>query len=68
MTKMFLDRGNIPYEYIDVTEDESAAERIKALGYQQTPVVIVPAEYKLETPHWSGLRHDLLSLLPGQAA
>ena len=33
---------SIPYIVHDITRDENARERVQALGYTQTPVVLAP--------------------------
>lgn len=43
-----LDKKGIAYNSVDITEDADALERLKALGYQQAPVVDSP------TGSWSG--------------
>ena len=57
-TARAFDKKGINYEYVDVTEDAAALERIKELGYLQAPVV-----YKDETTHWSGYRPDEIAKL-----
>ena len=52
-----LDRKGIPYKYVDLTEDESAMDTVKDLGYMQAPVVIAGEE------HWSGFRPDKIGML-----
>ncbi len=47
-----LDKQGLDYESIDVTQDSSALEFIKGLGYQQAPVIIAGDD------HWSGYRPD----------
>ena len=49
----------LPFNTIDVTEDADALAFIRALGYQQAPVVVV-CEGKDIKKHWSGFRPDLL--------
>lgn len=50
-----LDRLGIQYLYRDVSEDQEAREEVIALGFQQTPVVVVGDE------SWSGYRPDRLT-------
>lgn len=50
-----LDNKQIPYETRDVSTDEAALERVKALGYLQAPVVITDVD------HWSGFRPDKIA-------
>ncbi|GAB2520306.1 glutaredoxin-like protein NrdH [Paramicrobacterium agarici] len=52
-----LDSKGIEYEVHDLSEDESALEQVKALGYLQAPVVIADDE------HWSGFRPDKINEL-----
>lgn len=52
-----LDKQGITYQLIDLTEDEQALQRVRALGYQQVPVVMT------EDDHWSGFRPDKLGAL-----
>lgn len=47
-TKRYLDQRDIEYTILDVTEDAAAYDTVKALGYQQLPVVTVGDR------HWSG--------------
>ena len=49
----------LPHNGIDVAEDADALAFIRALGYQQAPVVVV-REGKEIREHWSGFRPDLL--------
>ena len=37
-----LDKKGIPYNSVDIYEDADALDRLKALGYQQAPVVDSP--------------------------
>ena len=37
-----LNEYSIPYIVHDITRDENARERVQALGYTQTPVIIAP--------------------------
>ncbi|GAB2767252.1 hypothetical protein GCM10027090_41160 [Sinomonas soli] len=54
MTKGVLDRDDIHYTTVDVTEDPEALEFIKALGYMQAPVVFTSAPDG--DHHWSGFQ------------
>ncbi len=51
----------LPFNSYDVTEDHAAAALVRALGYQQAPVVVVRVgeDAKIKE-HWSGFRPDLL--------
>jgi len=50
-----LDSKQIPYETLDLTVDDAALERVKALGYLQAPVVVTDEE------HWSRFRPDKIA-------
>lgn len=43
-----LDKKGIAYNSVDISVDENALAELKALGYQQAPVVTAP------TGNWSG--------------
>jgi glutaredoxin-like protein NrdH len=49
----------LPFNSTDVTEDADALAIIRALGYQQAPVVVVREGAQIKE-HWSGFRPDLL--------
>ena len=57
-----LDKKGIAYRSLDISQDEEALERLRALGHQQAPVV--------ETPHdsWTGFRPDKIEELAQQLA
>lgn len=52
-----LNKAQLPYEVVDLSADPEALESIKALGYQQAPVVFVGHE------HWAGFRPDKIKAL-----
>lgn len=52
-----LDNKGLTYEIKDVSQDETALERLKMLGYLQAPVVEVGDQ------HWSGFRPDKIDQL-----
>ncbi|HLV04415.1 MAG TPA: glutaredoxin domain-containing protein, partial [Actinomycetaceae bacterium] len=52
----------LEYEVVDVSADAEALETVKALGYQQAPVVFAGGD------HWSGFRPDKIKALVAQAA
>ena len=56
-TQKELDRKGIPYEYIDIIENDEARVEIMDLGYMQAPVCIVGDK------HWSGFRPDMIGAL-----
>lgn len=47
-----LAKHGLAYEVIDITQDAEALQTVKALGYQQAPVVFAGGD------HWSGFRPD----------
>jgi len=56
-TKRALNKAEIPYDLVDITEDDDARAEVKALGYVQAPVVITAEE------HWGGFRPDKIKAL-----
>ncbi|MCC8383893.1 glutaredoxin-like protein NrdH [Photorhabdus laumondii subsp. laumondii] len=56
-TYQALSRRNIPYQIVDLTENLQALATIRAMGYQQIPVVVAG------TQHWSGFRPDKINAL-----
>src|SRR6478609_203486 len=57
-----LDSKGIEYEIHDLSEDPTALEQVKALGYLQAPVVITDED------HWSGFRPDKIDELASRLA
>lgn len=49
-----LDSKGVEYRVIDMAEDGTALDKVKALGYAQAPVVIDESTGE----HWSGFRPD----------
>lgn len=56
-TKKVLDKNNVEYSVVDLSQDEVAYEMVKTLGYQAAPIVISGDD------HWSGFRPDKLGAL-----
>ena len=54
-TKKLLDRNELEYAVIDMSQDEAALELVKSLGYAAAPVVIAG------DTDWSGFRPDKIS-------
>jgi glutaredoxin-like protein NrdH len=52
-----LDKAEVEYEVIDLTQDTAAYEMVKSLGYAQAPVVIAG------DTHWAGFRPDKIKAL-----
>lgn len=57
-----LDSKGIEYNILDLSEDPTALEKVKELGYLQAPVVVT------EDEHWSGFRPDKIAELAGRLA
>ncbi|WP_124054524.1 glutaredoxin-like protein NrdH [Arcanobacterium ihumii] len=56
-TKRALDKSGLDYAEVDLTQDEEALATVKALGYQQAPVVFADGD------HWAGFRPDKIKAL-----
>ncbi|PFG21305.1 glutaredoxin-like protein NrdH [Serinibacter salmoneus] len=52
-----LDKQGLEYEVVDLTLDAEALNTVKALGYQQAPVVFAGGD------HWAGFRPDKIKAL-----
>ena len=57
-----LDKQGLEYEVVDLTQDAEAMESVKALGYQQAPIVFADGD------HWAGFRPDKIKALATVAA
>jgi len=57
-----LDAKGIEYEIHDLSEDATALEQVKALGYMPAPVVVTDED------HWSGFRPDKIDELAARLA
>lgn len=53
-TKRHLDKLDIPYSTINITNDISALDKLISLGYRSAPVVVT------ETDSWAGYVPDKL--------
>ena len=60
MTQKYLTEHNIPFEDINVEENEAALELIKQHGYFSLPVVTTNDSFDFS---WCGFRIDLLEEL-----
>jgi glutaredoxin-like protein NrdH len=60
-TKRWLDKRSIQYTLIDITESPADAEAVKALGFQQAPVVIVSTGDPETDLMWSGFEINNLN-------
>lgn len=56
-TKKALDVKGIAYQFIDLSKDQNALEKVISLGYREAPVVIAGSK------HWCGFRPDLIAQL-----
>lgn len=56
-TKRHLDKLNVPYETINITNDISALDKLISLGYRSAPVVVT------ESDSWAGYVPDKLDKL-----
>lgn len=56
-TKRALKKSGLDFVEVDLTVDEEALNTVKALGYQQAPVVFADGD------HWSGYRPDKIKAL-----
>ncbi|WP_072814300.1 glutaredoxin-like protein NrdH [Rhodococcus zopfii] len=56
-TARALDKGDVPYAYIDVTQRPDALTFIQELGYKAVPVVVAG------DMHWGGFRPDRVKAL-----
>lgn len=56
-TKRMLDKHNVPYETVDLSQDPEALAMVRELGYTAAPVVIAGDK------HWSGFRIEKLKNL-----
>ncbi len=50
-----LDKHGITYDVVDLTQDPTALELVRSLGYLQAPVVVAG------NTHWSGFRPDQIT-------
>jgi len=63
-----LDKKGVSYRSIDISQDEAALDRLKALGHMQAPVVEHLDDEGSLVDHWTGFRPDKieeLALLAG---
>lgn len=57
-----LNKLGLDYTIVDITADADALASVRALGYQQAPVVFADGD------HWSGFRPDKIKALATGAA
>ncbi len=56
-TKRFLDKSNIEYSTVDITENQEAFDKIVSMGFQAAPVVITGND------SWAGFNPTKLAKL-----
>lgn len=61
-TKKWLDDRGIKYHPIDIEQRPAQADKLKELGYQTVPVVVVHGE---PVTSWFGFRPDILEEVLG---
>ncbi|CAM3977574.1 glutaredoxin-like protein NrdH [Helcobacillus massiliensis] len=61
-TKRAFTKAGVAFNVVDLTEDADALATVKALGYQQAPVVMT------STDHWAGFRPDKIKATAAQMA
>lgn len=63
-TKKKLDENGIPFEYHDVTKDDTAREVVEGSGYTQLPFVV--ADVNDQDKMWHGFSLDRIRALSAQ--
>lgn len=60
--RALLDEENIPYEWIDIDKDETAAEFVKSVanGYRSVPTIVFPDGTILVEPSSYQLKEKLI--------
>lgn len=57
MTKRMLDKLDIQYDTVDITEDAEALEKVLSMGFKSAPVVITDSDA------WAGFQPDKINSL-----
>ena len=57
-----LDRAELEYTVVDISQDSEARDYVMSLGHMQAPVVVAGGE------HWSGYRPDRIKALAERLA
>lgn len=60
-TTRALDKSGTVYTKMDMSQDLSALEFARGLGYQQAPVVLIKDESGNVTDHWSGFNPEKIA-------
>lgn len=63
-TRHALESRGVPFETVNVMDDDAALDAIKALGYLTVPVVLVQDGHAAE--HWGGFQLDRIADLAGK--
>ena len=62
VTEAYLRKAGLPFDKVMITQDEHAADLVKSLGHERTPVVVVEEDGKVIN-HWSGFSETRLKAL-----
>lgn len=57
MTKRMLDKLEIDYNTVDITQDQAALDMVLSMGFKSAPVVIT------ESDAWAGFQPDKINSL-----
>lgn len=57
-----LNKQGLEYTVVDISADAEALQTVKALGYQQAPVVFAGGD------HWAGFRPDKIKAIAAATA
>lgn len=63
-TKHAMESRGVPFETVNVMDDDAALDAIKGLGYLTVPVVLVQDGHAAE--HWGGFQLDRIADLAGK--
>ncbi|MDR2565358.1 MAG: glutaredoxin family protein [Bifidobacteriaceae bacterium] len=60
-TQRALDRAQLEYQVVDLSQDDQALAEVLAMGHRQAPVVVAGEQ------HWSGYRPDRIAAVAALA-
>lgn len=63
-TRHAMESRGVPFETVNVMDDDAALDAIKGLGYLTVPVVLVQDGHAAE--HWGGFQLDRIADLAGK--
>lgn len=63
-TRHAMESRGVPFETVNVMDDDAALDAIKGLGYLTVPVVLVQDGDAAE--HWGGFQLDRIAYLAGR--